>query len=132
VEQGAINHLRYLVKTRTQAGVSHLQVIQLLQAEGYNVVHTEIEAFESNLVKHNINANGMTLYLCFANVDDALNMRDIFYLDGHEVRLWHKGRFECATCGQKGHKADRHDEVDAQKQRSKLKRKAFKRRRQAK
>jgi hypothetical protein len=97
VEQGAINHLRYLVKTRTQAGVSHLQVIQLLQAEGYNVVHTEIEAFESNLVKYNINANGMTLYLRFANVDDALNMRDIFYLDGHEVRLWHKGRFECAT-----------------------------------
>jgi hypothetical protein len=30
VEQGTISHLRYLVKTRTQAGVSHLQVIQLL------------------------------------------------------------------------------------------------------
>lgn len=106
-------------------------MIQLLQAEGYNVVHTEIEAFESNSRKYDINANGMTLYLRFASVEHALNMRDIFYLDGHEVRLWHKGRFECTKCGEKGHKADRHDEVQDQKQRSKLKRIAFKRRRRA-
>ena len=74
-----------------------MQIIQLLQAEGCNVVHTEIQAYESNDKKHNINANSMTLYLRFENIDDALNMRDVYYLDGHEVRLWHKGRFECTT-----------------------------------
>jgi hypothetical protein len=68
-------------------------VIQLLQSEGYNVVHTEIEAYESNTKKHDINANGMTIYLSFSTVEDALNMRDTYFLDGHEIRLWHKGRF---------------------------------------
>jgi hypothetical protein len=96
------------------------------------VVHTEMEAYESNSRKHDINANGMTIYLKFASVEDALNMRDTYYLDGHEVKLWHKGRFECTRCRQKGHKADRHDEIETQKHRSKLKRKAFKQRRRAK
>ncbi len=52
-------------------------------------------------------------------------MRDTYYLEGYEIRLWHKGRFECTKCGQKGHKADRHDEIEDQKRRSALKRNAL-------
>jgi hypothetical protein len=94
VEQGTINHRRYLVKARGQAGVSHLQVCQLLIAQGYHIVHTEMESHENDAIDFGINANGMTLFLEFPSIQEALEMRDIYWLDGHEVRLWHKGRFQ--------------------------------------
>jgi hypothetical protein len=131
IEQGVINCRRYLVKARSQPGISHLQVVQLLQAEGYRVVHTELEAHASQASRTAISTNGLVAYLDFRTADEALNMRDTYRLDSHEVRIWHKGRLQCSSCNERGHKADRHQEIENQQSRTRLKKKAFKQRKRA-
>lgn len=70
-----------------------------------------MESHENEVGDFGINSNGMTLFMEFQSTQEALGMRDVYHLDGHEIRLWHKGRLTCVACGEKGHKEDRHDGI---------------------
>ena len=74
-------------------------------AEGYNIREVVIGHYKST----NINKNGFTAYLDFATLEEALNMKHTYDLDGVEVRLWHKGIQTCAICSKRGHRAFGHD-----------------------
>ena len=61
------------------------------------MVHTELESFTSKDNRFDINTTGHIAYLYFGTAEEALNMREIYHLDGHEIRIWHRGRFLCTT-----------------------------------
>ena len=67
-------------------------------------------------------------YLKFNNIGDALNFPTTISIDGEDVNLWHRGKFTCATCGEKGHSERFHDKVVMAKNKDKRRRQAFKQR----
>ena len=55
--------------------------------------------------------NGFTAYVAFGSVTEATHFPTEITVHGEEVRLWHRGKYECETCHEKGHSADHHDRV---------------------
>ena len=55
--------------------------------------------------------NGFTAYVAFGSVMEATHFPTEITVHGEEVRLWHRGKYECETCHEKGHSADHHDKV---------------------
>ena len=65
---------------------------------------------------------GFKAYVEFASVDEALIFPLELEVDGETARLWHRGKFECETCKEKGHTADHHDKLMEQRERVSKKR----------
>ena len=65
----------------------------------------------------------------FASVDEALAFPLEIEVDGETTKLWHREKFECTTCNEKGHTADHHDKLMEQRQRASKKRQQKKERR---
>ena len=61
---------------------------------------------------------GFKAYVEFASVDEALNFPLELEVDGETARLWHRGKFECETCKEKGHTADHHEKHMSGKERA--------------
>ena len=55
--------------------------------------------------------NGFTAYVAFGSVMEATHFPTEITVHGEEVRLWHRGKYECETCHEKGHSTDHHDKV---------------------
>jgi len=52
---------------------------------------------------------GFTCYIEFSTLEEALTMPREIEVEGTPVKLWHKGNYECRTCGMKGHTTKFHD-----------------------
>jgi hypothetical protein len=125
VPQGLINHRRYLARCRTTYGIGHERILQCLKGNGFKVCHLVVGNLEIHGQSAPICQDGIDLYLEFETVEQALNMQDRFIVAGHEIRLWHKGRYTCAGCGMKGHKEEKCQEVQMQMARNRERRAAY-------
>jgi hypothetical protein len=72
------------------------------------------------------------MYLDFPSVEAAVAMEDTYMIDGARIELWHCGKYECMTCGKKGHKTEKHDYMEDCILRNKQRRRAHKARVQRK
>ena len=75
---------------------------------------------------------GFTVYAEFPTIDEALNFPLEIEVDGDLVKLFHRGRFECEICHEKGHSADYHEQIVTAKKRDIRKKKLYRERRKAK
>ena len=96
VLDGDINFRRYLVKFHGSPGVNPADVSRLLIAQGFVIHEIRYGNFDRPHRAFSIAENGFEAYLEFENEHQAINMRDSFELDGHQVFLWHLGRRKCA------------------------------------
>jgi len=60
-----------------------------------------------------VSQGGFTAYVAFGTVEDALNYPLELEVDGETAKLWHRGKFECETCNEKGHTKDFHEKIMA-------------------
>ena len=58
-----------------------------------------------------VSKGGFTAYVAFNSVAEALDFPLKITVDGEEAQLWHRGKFECETCKEKGHTADYHEKL---------------------
>ena len=55
--------------------------------------------------------NGFTAYVSFNTTAEALHFPLEIEIHGEQVRLWHRGKYECDTCQEKGHTSEYHEKV---------------------
>ena len=65
-----------------------------------------------------VSQGGFTAYVAFNTTEEALNFPLELEVDGETAKLWHRGKFECETCGEKGHTADYHDKLMSQREKA--------------
>ena len=61
---------------------------------------------------------GLQIYAGFPTKEAALNFERIHVINERQVIFRHIGLYECETCGEKGHQAERCDEVQKSKARA--------------
>ena len=79
-----------------------------------------------------VSKGGFTLYAEFKTLQEALDFPIEIEVDGDLVRLFHRGRFTCETCGEKGHSQDYHEQHVMSRKRDARKKKLYRARRKAK
>ncbi len=67
---------------------------------------------------------GFECLIKFRSLKEARNMTLSIVVDGHEIRLWHRGRYQCKICDEQGHTEDYHAEFVRAIARNKAKRSA--------
>jgi negative regulator of genetic competence, sporulation and motility len=78
--------------------------VQALTERGYRVVEVELQNHLSRDKKAEFQSKGLELILRFNSLQEAVDMQRKFTIDGVDIDLWHRGIYQCAICGQRGHK----------------------------
>ena len=131
ISQGCINISRYEVSCRfPPRGITIESIIKQLK-ESAKVKEIILGNVKVGSLSAPISQNGFTAYIEFDTVEAALNFPTEMEVDGEIVKLWHRGRFECATCKEKGHSEDYHDDLMKARKREAVRRKNFRARKQA-
>ena len=58
-----------------------------------------------------VSQNGFTAYVAFDTTTQATHFPLEMEVHGEQVKLWHRGKYECETCHEKGHTVDYHEKV---------------------
>ena len=132
VSQGIINSRRYEISCRyPPRGIPIDHILDTLRsiAKVKEVVLGNVKVGNRSVP---VSKGGFTVYAEFPTTDEALNFPLEIEVDGDLVKLFHRGRFECDTCGEKGHSADYHDQIVTAKKRDVRKKKLYRERKKAK
>ena len=54
--------------------------------------------------------------MAFKTAEEALDFPTEIEVDGETAYLWHRGKYKCETCNEKGHTADYHDKLMEQRE----------------
>ena len=111
VEQGTINCKRYEIGCRfPPRGIPLDEIISTLSAmcKVKEVVLGNV-CFDGQSVP--VSHNGFTAYVAFGTAAEATQFPTELQVHDETVRLWHRGKYECETCKEKGHTAEYHDKL---------------------
>ena len=103
VSQGLINHRRYEISCRfPQRGIPIDRIIDELRTriKVKEIILGNVKVGNRSIP---VSKNGFTAYVEFPTVQDALNFPLELEVEGDITKLFHRGRFTCTECGEKGH-----------------------------
>ena len=109
VSQGLINHRRYEISCRfPPRGIPIDRIIDELRArvKVKEIILGNVKVGSKSI---SVSKNGFTAYVEFPTVQDALNFPLEMEVEGDITKLFHRGRFTCTECGEKGHSVDYHE-----------------------
>lgn len=125
ISQGLINYHNYELHCRyPPPGMSKHVIADYLDQIGVKVLELEL----NNGIDGSGRAymrNGLQIYARFGSLEEALNFPMNHEIEGHIMKLWHKGMFICEICGNKGHTAEKHEWYMAIVERDREKRRRY-------
>jgi len=131
VSQGVINFRRYEISCRyPPRGIPIDHIIDELRAQIHvkEVVLGNVKVGQRSVP---VSKGGFTVYAEFPSPQEALNFPLEIEVDGDQVRLFHRGRFQCEECGEKGHSIDFHEQHTIARKRDIRKKKLYRERKKA-
>ena len=115
VEQGTIIYQRYEIGCRyPPKGIPVENVVAALSKL------CKVKEVVLNNIRHGkdsipVSKGGFTAYVAFRSVDEALSFPTEIEVEGETAKLWHRGKYECETCKEKGHTQDYHEKLMLQR-----------------
>ena len=116
ISQGLINYKRYEISCRFPPRGVPIDLILTAIKEICDVKEIILGNVKVGNRSVPVSKNGFTAYAHFHSAKEALNFPTEITVEGDIVKLYHRGRYECTECGEKGHSVDYHEQhVVAQK-----------------
>jgi len=131
VSEGLINYRNFQIICRNPPpGLPKASIAEYLNNNCVKLIEMQIEHLEKRADDPYLTAKGaLTAYVRFSSLEEALNFPTEHEIEGYLVKLWHRGLLKCDTCGEQGHRADRHDQFTKAKERNQRKKQAYRSRR---
>jgi hypothetical protein len=104
-------------------------VVTALRHLGYEIMEVITNNPEHDTLEDPaVAVGGFEMRIRFNSLQEAIDMISDIELDGHRIRLWHRGRYLCKECNRRGHTEDYHAEFERATKRNREKRDAYYRR----